>query len=165
MVTELEVSGFKIELEETALTDAQAHLGGTIKHGGDAAESLHWLCYQLGGRNHRSLLWLFSGEMNGGAVGGFQWSAIASDANSNPGCVTLTGGSVRLPHNLRPGMSISLVHQVLGAPTRVRGDITEYVHEEPQQIRDQPYIETNVVEVLIRSGRVRKIEVWKSTSS
>jgi hypothetical protein len=164
-VVELHVSGLKVVLEETKLTDVQALFGGTIGQRGDAAESLEWLCYQVSDGGSSSVLWLMSAEVDGGAVGGFQWIEVSESQQIDKRCQKLPAGGVRLPRNLRLGMKASLIVQEFGKPTRQDGNRLEYVHEEQLRIRNEPYTEINTLHLLLRDKIVRGVEVWMSTTS
>ena len=164
-MTHLRVSDVDVELEETELTKVKAHLGGEIGGRGDAADSLAWLCYEVPTDSGRTVLWLMSGEMNDGTVGGFQWEKIAASIQVDKRCRLLSKGSVELPLDVRPGMTEEALKNVLGRPTWTHGSNIEYVHEEEQKIRYEQYFETNTLYVLLRNGIAWGIEVWKSTTS
>jgi hypothetical protein len=70
MINSLRVADKSIVLDETELTDVQRDVGGTIGSRGDAGDSLHWLCSSGRTVGDKWVLWLMSGEMNGGSVGG-----------------------------------------------------------------------------------------------
>jgi hypothetical protein len=165
ILTHLRVSGVNVELEETELTKVKAQLGGEIGTRGDAADSLAWLCYEVPTDSGRTVLWLMSGEMDDGTVGGFQWINIAASTQVDKRCRLLPKGSVELPIAVRPGMTEEALKKVLGKPTLAHHSDIEYVHEEEQQIRNAPYFEMNTVYVLLRNGITRGIEVWKSTTT
>jgi hypothetical protein len=165
MIERLRVSNTEIVLEETKLTDVQAKLGGTVGHRGDAASSLQWLCYELQTDEGRSVLWLMAGEMDAGTVGGFQWRKIAESTVVDQRCQPLPNGTLKLPIGLNLGMERSVLLQTLGKPTREHANRIDYVHDEEQQIRNEPCTESNYVYVLLRDGVALDIEVWKATIS
>jgi len=165
LMVELHVSGLKVVLEETKLTDVQALFGGTIGQRGDAAESLEWLCYQVSDGGNSSVLWLMSGEIDGGAVGGFEWIEVSESQQIDKRCQKLPAGGVRLPRNLRLRMKASLIVQEFGKPTRGDGNRLEYVHKEQLRIRNEPYTKINTLHVLLHDKIVLGVEVWMSTTS
>jgi len=164
LAVELDVTGLDVVLEETKLTDVQARFGGTIGRRGDASEYLQWLCYQISEGGSPSILWLMSGEIDDGRVGGFQWIELPESQQIDQRCQKLPAGWVRLPRDLRLQMRASSIVQEFGRPTRRDGNRLEYVHEEELRIGNEPYTEVNTLHVLLRDNVVRGIEVWKSTT-
>lgn len=165
MIERLHVSNTEVVLEETKLADVQAHLGGITGQRGDAGISLQWLCYELQTDEGRSVLWLMAGEMDAGTVGGFQWKKIMSSTLVDKRCQPIARATVRLPIDIRLGTERSVLLQMLGRPTRELPNRIDYVHDEEQQIRSQPYTESNYVYILLRDGVASNIEVWKATIS
>ena len=143
MIERLRVSNTEVVLEETKLADVQARLGGTTGQRGDAGTSLQWLCYELQTGESRSVLWLMAGEMDAGTVGGFQWKKITASTVVDKRCQPIAGATVKLPIDLHVGMERSVLFKRLGRPTREHANRMDYVHDEEQQIRNQPYIESN----------------------
>lgn len=165
MVGALRVSNFPIEFEETKMDDVRTRLGGTIGHKGDAGEYLEWLCFHGTDSGGRWVLWLESGEIDGGMVGSFQWQHLAKDADLDQRCRMLQHAAIELPIALRLGIAEKEVLKTLGAPTVRRGNRLIYVHEHEETIRGEPFTSYNIVAVLLRSGKVLAIEVSKTVSS
>jgi len=68
-VTGLVMGKFRAEFERTKLEDIRrAASVGEIRHQGDAAESVWWLCYTNVLATGVERIWLMSGEMGGGEV-------------------------------------------------------------------------------------------------
>jgi hypothetical protein len=163
IVSDLRVLDRTVVLEETKLTDLQAHFKATIGNRGDAGDYVEWLCFY--GANSNWVLWLTSGEIDAGAIGGFQWQLVPATSRIDRRCRQLTDSAVKLPNAIRLGIPERDLFRIMGQPTKREGQRFLYVHEEPQAIRNQPYTETNVVVVNIRNGVVSAIAVSKSTIS
>jgi len=167
MVGAFRVSDFPIELEETKMDDVRAHLGGTIGHKGDAGEYLEWLCFRGTDSEGRWVLWLESGEIDGGMVGRFRWQRLPMNAELDQRCRMLQreAGGILLPISLRLGTTEKEVLKTLGTPTVRRGDRLIYVHEHDETIRGEAFTSYNIVEVRFRGGTVCAIGVSKTVSS
>ncbi len=167
MITALRVSGQKIVLEHTNLEAVRKQTGGTIGHRGDASESLSWLCLHGAGRQGDWVLWLMSGEIDGGTVGGFRWQHVDRNAQFDTKCQMLPEGqgSVELPIALKLGTTEAAVEHIFGQPTARLGNALFYLHEHKTTIHNTPYTATNTLAVLLHKGMVEAIEVWKSTIS
>ena len=66
MVSTFRVSRFDITLEKTSMKDVQQRLGGVIGEKGDANDASEWLCFHGANAMGGWVLWLESGEVNGG---------------------------------------------------------------------------------------------------
>ena len=167
IVAAIQVGRRTITLDKTKIADVQAHLGGTIGHRGDAGDSLSWLCFQGVEGSGSWVLWLESGEINGGTVGGFQWLRLGRDATPDKRCKRLPNSvpGVKLPHRLHPGMTEAAVLKALGTPTIRQGGKLIFLHEHKESIRGQTYNSMNMVTVVLRAGVVTAIEAWKPASS
>ncbi|MGB8012170.1 MAG: hypothetical protein WCF68_11185 [Terriglobales bacterium] len=167
MVATLRVSNVPIYFEKTKMDEVRARLGGTTGHAGDAGDYVEWLCFRGTDPKGLWVLWLESGEIDGGMVGSFQWQRLANSAMLDRRCRTLqdTRGGIELPLALRLGMAETEVRKTLGPPTAKRGDRLIYVHEHQESIRGEPYTSENIVAILLRDGMVWAIEVSKSTTS
>lgn len=166
MISDMRVAGERIVLDGTELKAVQGHLGGTIGHRGDASDSLDWLCLRGRGTQERWVLWLMSGEISGGTVGGFRWQHVERTAQFDTRCQTLPDGraDVELPIAVRLGTSKSEVLRILGQPSEKLGDTLLYLHEHEETIKNQPFTAMNTFAVLLRGQTVWAIEVWKSTT-
>jgi hypothetical protein len=167
MVTSLRVAGWPIVLEETDLKAAQRKFGGRIGTRGDAGDAEEWLClYQQSGTDGW-VLWLTSGEIDGGRIGGFIWRSIGQDKAVDTRCVSVEAnrGTVELPISLRPGMTEAQAESILGMPSAKLGDTSTYEHEHKVTIRHEPYTAMNTVGVVYRNGLVWGIAVDKSTTN
>jgi len=167
MITALRVSGQRIVLEHTNLEAVRKHTGGTIGHNGDGGDSLSWLCLHGTGRQGDWALWLMSGEMDGGAVGGFLWQHVDRNAQFDTRCQVLTEGrgSIELPIALKLGTTEAGVEHILGQPTARLGNALLYQHRHEEIIHNAPYTSMNTLAVILHQGKVQAIEVWKSTTS
>lgn len=167
MIATLRVGGKSVVLDETDLKAVQRDVGGTIGNRGDAGEALDWLCLHGGDARVPWVLWLMSGEINGGAVGGFRWQRVEARAQFDHRCQTLpTGASgLELPLAVGLGMSNSEVVRILGQPSDRSGDTLFYLHEHEVTIKNQPFTAMNTLAVLLRKQAVWSIEAWKSTTN
>ena len=167
MVGAFRVSNFPIEFEETKMDDVRTRLGGTIGHKGDAGDYLEWLCFHGTDPEGRWVLWLESGEIDGGMVGSFRWERLPVNAELDQRCRMLQrkAGGMVLPIRLRLGTTEKDVLKALGTPTVRRGDRLIYVHEHDETIRGEPFTSNNTVEVHLRGGTVCAIEASKTVSS
>jgi hypothetical protein len=161
----LRVSDFSIRLEDTKMEDVASTLGGTLGGRGDAGDSVEWLCLYGTDGSGPWVIWLESGEIDGGTVGSFQWQRLAKSAVLDRRCQMLGEAKVELPIALRLGTGEAEVLKNLGQPTVRHGNRLIYVHEHQESIRGEPYISENIVAVLLRAGRVWAIEVSKTTAS
>jgi hypothetical protein len=165
MLTKLNVSGFPVALENTKMDDVASTLGGKIGQKGDAGNFEEWLCFHGRDANGRWVLWLESGEIDGGTVGSFHWRRLNKGAVLDRRCQALGEAKVELPIALRLDLTEAEVLKSLGRPTIRHGDSLSYVHEHQESIRSEPYVSVNIVVILIRAGRVWSIEVSKTTTS
>jgi hypothetical protein len=165
MLATLRVAGFPVTLEDTKMNDVSSTLGGTIGGKGDAGDFEEWLCFHGTDPNGRWVLWLESGEIDGGSVGGFDWRRLNKIAVLDRRCRVLGGTKVELPIALRLGISEAEVLKTLGLPTVRHSDSLLYVHEHQVSIRGEPYDSQNIVIILLRAGRVWSIKVSKTTTS
>jgi len=163
-IPRLSVARTNIVLEETTMKEVHSRLGGMIGHRGDAAESLSWLCFQGTSSSGRWALWLESGEIHGGTVGAFELHHVSAGAQFDARCRVLSRNVV-LPVNVQLGGREPQVLTLLGNPTVRRDDVLVYVHEHEELIRGGPVSVSNVLEVVVRTGVVEAIRVWKTTVS
>src|SRR5579863_9923505 len=115
MVAKFRVSSFPVSLEETKMEDVRSSLGGTFGRKGDAGDYDEWLCFY--GTDHpgdRWVLWLESGEIDGGTVGSFQWHRLNTSAVIDRRCQMLGEAKVEVPIALRLGMGEAEVLKNLG---------------------------------------------------
>ena len=112
-------------------------------------------------------MWLMSGEMDGGTVGGFLWKHVDRNARFDTRCQVLTEGrgSVELPIGLQLGTTEAGVEHIFGQPTARLGNALFYLHEHETTAHKEPYTAMNTLTVLLQEGTVQAIEVWKSTTS
>jgi len=117
--TGLRLGPFKVEFERTTLARVLAAAGsGTIQHEGDAAESIYWLCYTIGGTQR---LWIVaSGEMGGSEHAVTDVTAQRMDrVKASADCPVLSSKlqPVSLQHGLWIGVSDEVALQALGTPS------------------------------------------------
>lgn len=159
------LSGYGITFEETTIESVQKHLGGKTGQRGDAGDALEWLCFNGGDAVGRWVIWLESGEIDGGSVGSFQWQRLSNRAVIDSRCHALGGDAVNLPLSLRLGATKAEVLKNLGQPTSSDTERLIYLHEHEGTIRDEPFNTSNIVVVRIRNGLVWAIQGSKTTSS
>jgi hypothetical protein len=165
IISSLKVASLRVVLDETPMQRVADKLGMKAGRKGDAGESLKWLCFHGEDTGGRWMLWLQSGEMNGGAVGGFQWRRIDADRRVDSRCRKLKPGQFKLPIALRLGMQEAEVRSILGAPSGRAGDLLPFHHEHSEVDVDLHYSVSNTVNVLLGKGAVTAVEVWKVVSS
>lgn len=166
MVTTLRVNGTLVALERTSLRSVQKRLGGTFGSEGDASDYVQWLCFGGTTDEQRWVLWLESGEIDGGKVGEFQLRRIAADAKLDSRCEILKNASgIELPFSLHLGMTEDEVLKALGKPTARKRDSLIYQHHHVEIIHNEPYDSDNSVVVALRDGVVWALQVWKTVQS
>ena len=120
-VRPLSMGGLQVKVESTRLAEVRSAIGsGAILHDGDAADSLHWLCYYS--VVDSEAVWLSSSEMGGGEViDGITVAAIPSGASAPPGCSPLPASyrPLRLAGRLGVGASEAEVRTAFGVPEQM----------------------------------------------
>ena len=113
------------------------------------------------------MLWLMSGEMDAGSIGGFQWRMVPGAAKINQHCRSLPKGAIgiKLPVAIQVGMTKTALLQILGQPTITRKGRLLYVHDKEVSVKGEPYTQMNLVGVIVRNEVVYAIEIWESTFS
>jgi hypothetical protein len=154
----------QIILEETPLNDVQKNLGGTIGSRGDASEALLWLCFHGSDANGPWALWVESTEMGGGNVDGSAWQRIPKEATLDHRCRT-QDVEVELPIRLALGLTEPEVRRIIGSPTAKHRNTLIFDHEHRETIRNEPFIASNTVYVVLRDSVVWTVQVWKTTSN
>jgi hypothetical protein len=167
MIGKLRVANMPIVLEETRLRDAQKRLGGTIGHRGDAGDAEAWLCLHGVDAKGSWILWLTSGEIDGPAIGGFQWKRLALDEIPDRRCrlIPREMGGIELPLALHPGMTEAEVRKTLGRPTLARGRELIFWHEHQEVIQGISYTSDNTVGVNFNDGIATEVDVVKTISN
>jgi hypothetical protein len=167
LIDSLRIADFPVTLEKTKLEDARKRFGATTGDRGDAGDSEAWLCLQGSDAHGPWIFWLTSGEIDGPAIGGFQWRRLARNETPDHHCPRLCGSEARvsLPLSIHPGMTEAEARKVLGAPTMVRGNTLIFFHEHHEIIDNLPYTSDNLVTLVIQNGAVLAIAVSKTTSS
>jgi hypothetical protein len=163
MVSKIIVPGASVNLEETTISDIAAKFSAPIGHKGDGGDFVQWVCFRGADPGGDWVLWLKSGEINGGTIGSFRWQRIGA-AVLDRRCRTLSG-AVELQNQLRLGLAQADVLKDLGSATVWGADKAVYVHEHAETVHGEPYTSMNIVEVFFRRGEVEAIEVAKTTSS
>jgi hypothetical protein len=164
-----------VTLEQTPLSEVErAFPRSRIQAAGDAAEYVAWLCYTWGLGSQRSVLWVESGELGGNAqaVLGFTLLRVPATARVDRRCSSLpdSGPGLRLPHPMRLGATRSDVIHALGNPSEEHGDTLGYFYEghflpDRRTPGDTGYDVTSSLCILLRAGRVVRIEVWKVSTT
>lgn len=164
MLSSLQISGYPIQLEKTSLADVEKHFGGKIDARGDAGDAVQWLCFHGSDASGNWVLWLESGEIDGGDVGSFEWRRVSAEAEMDHRCVAL-GGQPQLPLPLHLGMELVEVVKTLGQPSWQSPQRVIYMHEHEEIINGERYDSSNIVMLRVRSGVVWAIAVSKTTTS
>lgn len=166
MITSLRAAGKNIVLDETDLKAVQSDIGGTIGNRGDAGDALGWLCFHGGEARAQWVLWLMSGEINGGSVGGFRWQRADQTAHFDSKCRKFPDGrrGVEFPLEVQLGTSENQILHILGQPSDRHGETLLYLHEHEVTVKNQPFTAMNTVAVVLRKQAVWAIEAWKSTT-
>ena len=167
MVSHLTVANWPITLETTMLTDAQRRFGGSIGHSGDAGEFLQWLCLYKSNAKDGWVLWLTSGEIDAGSIGGFVWLHMRSEQKIDSRCTELNAeqATVMLPIPLKLNMARNAVEQLLGKPSGRFHETFTYLHKHEGTIRNASYTWENSIDVVYRRGLVQAIQVDLTISS
>jgi hypothetical protein len=152
------------------LDEAQRRLGGVIGRRGDASEALGWLCIVGTDNAGRWVHWLESSELGGDTIDVFALQRIFSGAVVDSRCVQLgTKSEIYLPLNLRLGFSEQQIMDVLGQPTMRLHNTLIFGHEHTAAApRNEPYtvpIVSNTLYIVLHSGIVQTIQVWKDSIS
>ncbi len=166
MLSALHVSTTRITLEETPLDKVKQLIGGEIGTKGDAGEAMQWLCFRGTDHGEGWVLWLESGEIDGGSIGSFQWQSMPNNAAIDGRCHTLGGSAtIKLGLPLKLGMTEPQLFRVLGAPSSKQGESLIYLHEHTLSLKGVPYDSSNIVMVRVRDGKITSIAASKTTSS
>ena len=166
MLTSLRVSTVSIMLEKTRLDRVEKLIGGEIGAKGDAGDAVQWLCFRGTDRGSDWIIWLESGEIDGGYVGSFQWQRISGETEIDHRCHALKGTAiVKLATPLQLGMQEADVLKMLGKPSLRSGESLIYLHEHEESVNGVPYDSSNIVMVRVHGGEVTSIAVSKTTSS
>ena len=167
MVSHLTVANWPITLETTMLTDAQRRFGGSLGQSGDASEFLQWLCLYRHNAEDGWVLWLTSGEIDGGSIGGFVWLRMSSRQTIDSRCTELSTeqAKVILPIPLKLNMTRNKVEQLLGKPSGRFHETFTYLHKHEGTIRNASYTWENSIDVVYRRGLVQAIQVDLTISS
>jgi len=159
------LSGYNVVFEETSIESVQKHVGGKAGKKGDAGDALEWLCFHGADTAGRWVIWLESGEIDGGSVGSFQWQRLSDREVLDSRCHALAGNGVSLPLSLRLGAKKAEVLKNLGAPTSSDTERLIYLHEHKSTIRGEPFTISNIVVIDIRNEVVWAIRASKTSSS
>jgi hypothetical protein len=167
MIGNLRIAGFEIVLEKTRMGQVQKKFGGELGSEGDAGDFLEWLCVHGSDKSGSWVMWLESGEIDAGSVGGFQWRRVDRGAIFDGRCSVLPKAPslIELPVALRLGMTEANVLRVLGPPTVREGSALLYIETHEEWLRKESFWEYNAVTVVIQDGAVSAIEAQKSTTS
>jgi len=165
MFSSFRLSGYNIIFEETSMESVQKHLGGVTGHRGDAGDFLEWLCFHGADAAGPWVLWLESGEIDGGSVGSFQWQRLSNRDVPDSRCHALSGEAVNLPLSFRLGSKKTEVLKNLGHPTFTDTERLIYLYEHEGTIRGELFTTSNIVVVYIRHGLIWAIQASKTSSS
>lgn len=124
---------WRIDFEKTTLHDVLSRTSvGSIRHAGDAGESIYWLCYTLAGQVP-ARIWITSdGEMGGPGrvVTGITITRLRS-GRPLAACPALPTDlqPASLQGNIRLGMRETSLTEMLGAPSHRSGPWISYDFE------------------------------------
>ena len=113
------------------------------------------------------MLWLTSGEIDGGSIGGFVWLRVSARQRIDSRCTELNGeqATVVLPIPLKLNMTRNTVKQLLGMPSSSFHETFTYFHEHEGTIGHTPYTWDNTIDIVYQQGLVRAIQVGLIISS
>ncbi len=168
LLPRFELGPVTIIFEETPLRTVQRALpGGRIGEAGEADGYVAWLCYVLGSGSDRSVLWLESFEQGGpeNAIMGFTLLPVGPTARVDPRCADTrsSGARLRLSLPIRLGTSSEQLLRELGKPTEQHGDTLAYFHQ-TDLASEKRTVYSNLC-VVLRAGRVIRIDVWHFSAS
>ncbi len=171
MVSTFRVADSRVVFERTNLLNLVGKLNVRTGADGDASESLRWLCLTGTNAGHSWILWLTSGEIDGGTVGGLRVQVLEADEQPDSRCKAIIGDAppVDLGIPLRLGMTRSEVIRVLGKPSASAGTLTVYYHEHKKPIYNSQtglqddFLVMNSVSIAFNGDVVEGIDVLKST--
>lgn len=172
MVGAFHLDGSDVVLEHTVLHEVATKYGLTKGGTGQGGDYFEWVC--LASHDKAPwVIWLTSGEIDGGRVGGIHVQALSANMRLDPRCGRLSSDTpaLQLPIALRLGISHEEVVAALGAPSLSSGDLLLYYHEHEERLpvrgRAEPttFLSMNSVTVQIHQGIVHAFTVWKSTQS
>jgi hypothetical protein len=162
-----------VHLETDTLEGAQAHLApNPIQHnGGDAAASVHFICYAGPDGTH---LFLTSYEIDGGRVGGYQLLGSVAEVDltgldesappdpTTPQCAELgaLNRSTATPAGLHLGISAQQAEAILGPPDKRGAD--QLVWETEEQLGDE-FQRLRTLTLRLRDGKVAAIAGSQAT--
>jgi hypothetical protein len=129
LATRFSLGAFAGRFEETPLGAVRKAVGeGTIQHQGDAAGSLHWLCYRHG----QNRLWVTSGELGGSdhRVTEIVEELTGKDTETPADCAIMPEKFAPLVFDgkLHLGMSRQEVVTALGPPSKSEAAQMVYSH-------------------------------------
>jgi hypothetical protein len=165
-IATLIVGDFLVVLDETNLRGTARHFGALIGSKGDAGDALDWIC--LGGNDSRGrwVVWLTSAEINGEAIGGFDWRRLSPDESLDHRCRMLPrGDGLRLPIELNLGSTENAARKTLGNPTDAWDGALFYSHEREETIDHVTYTISNDLALRFRNNILSEVLVSKSSSN
>ena len=167
MVSSLKVATWLITLEKTTLADAQKRFGGSLGNSGDAGDFLQWLCLYKRNSDDGWVLWLTSGEIDGGSIGGFVWLRMSATRRIDSRCteIQVKEATVTLPIPLKLNMTRDGVKQLLGKPSGSFHERVAYLHEHKGTIGRASYTWENSIDLVYQRGLVHAIQVGLTISS
>jgi hypothetical protein len=173
MVSSFKIGATSVVFEQTELGDLARAFGVAMGHQGDASESLQWFCLTGTAKQGPWVLWLTSGEIDGGRVGGVQLQSLLRGQRVDSRCGLWRSEAIpiEMPVTLRLGMPRREVIRALGSASASAEELLEYVHQheerraEPKAPEAPVFIAMNSVTVWIHRGIVQGFHVWKSTQS
>ena len=70
-----------------------------------------------------------------------------------------------MPIRLALGLTEPEVRRIIGSPTAKHRNTLIFDHEHRETIRNEPFIASNTVYVVLRDSVVWTVQVWKTTSN
>jgi hypothetical protein len=167
LVRELRLGSHTLRFEESKLSEIRGLIGaGELRHAGDAADSIDWLCYSLPGQ----LVWFISTEMGGGEL---LMRVVAREASeSDPRRKVCPP----IPSSLQPvalefgwiGTSEPALRAALSDPSATYSDRRSYLYSGKEaglhQGKPVDFDVMAFIEVELAKGRVVSLEASHVTS-
>ena len=166
--TSFQIGTTKILFEQMPLAEIQRLVGkGYVRHRGDAAESLYWLCYTASkGAPHR--IWFTAGGLDGPGrmVSGVVAQRVRSTSHATADCPVLPlKVSVTLFPSVWLGITEEQAESALGSPSSASGDVREWAYLGTVAAKQGTFDRSSYVRVKVKAGRVVQITVGQTTTS
>lgn len=166
-VKSISMGNIVVQLEVTTLNDILSKIGtGKIQHRGDAAESVHWICYFIPSSASNARIWLMSGEIHGGTVGSIAVRLLSSDDTATPSCPTLPMkySPIQFEQNIGLESKESDLRRTFGKPSLVANDWIHFDSEQEVMLNSKQFTELGSLSARMINDRIVELWVAKTTS-